>query len=148
MMSDPPVQSGLERLRDWAKGRGSPSPLDAAFGIVPADVNPGEVTLRAAPRANVGNVYGVAHGGWIATLIDAAAGAAVESVLAPGERYLTLSLNISYLRPVQPGDETVAVHGRIVRRGARVATSEARLHDPRSELCAVGVATCLIVQPA
>jgi uncharacterized protein (TIGR00369 family) len=148
MMSDSSVQGGLERLRLWAEGRASPSPLDTMFGIAPAQVNAGEVTLRATPRAEASNIYGVAHGGWIATLIDAATGAAVESTLAPGERYLTLNLNISYLRAVQSGAEAVVAHGRIVRRGARIATSEARLEDSRSELCALGVATCLIVPSA
>ena len=50
-----------------------------------------------------GNPYGIAHGGIVATMLDIAQGAAVAAYTEMGRRISTVSLQISYFKPVYTG---------------------------------------------
>ncbi len=134
--------SGIERLRQQIEaGAGSASAFEQGLGLRLAEVASGRVLFKAETRSGHENMYGKVHGGWTAGVLDAAAGAAVLSVLEPGETYTTLSLQLNYLRALQLGTE-VAIEAEIIRAGARVAISEARI-VAAGEVAAFAVATCM-----
>lgn len=82
----------------------------------------GVVTVRLDERHT--NVLGGAHGGLIATMLDAAMAAAVRAMLADEETSVTVQLAVTYLNAASPGDELVA-HGVVRKRGASVVVAEA-----------------------
>ena len=84
------------------------------------------------------------HGGVIATLLDTAAGCAVHSVLALGERYTSLDLTTKFLRAVTVDSGLLRAEGRVVQRGRRTALAEATLHDESGRQVAHATSTCLI----
>lgn len=131
--------SGLARLKA-RMSRASPG-YDRTLGIEVTEAERGRVLLTAPSRPDYANPSGVMHGGWIAGLLDAASGAAVESMLRPGENYTTLALQVNYLKAV-PADAVVRAEGRIIRAGGRVLTAEARVLAGE-DVAAVATATCL-----
>lgn len=132
---------GLEALLSRLGGEAVSSGFDRSFHIEVVDATSGSVVLKAPATPHHANASGAMHGGWIAGLLDAAAGAAVQSVLSRGEGYTTLALQVNYLRALQPGDQA-RIKGEIIRSGARVVTAEARLYVD-DDLCASATATCL-----
>lgn len=71
------------------------------------------------------NSQGVVHGGALFTLADTGMGAALYSLLGPGEGCATIEVKINYFRPVTAG--TVLCLCEVVHRGRTVANLEATL---------------------
>lgn len=95
----------------------------------------GSARLRFTAREEHLNQAGTLHGGVLATLVDAAMGAAVRST-ADGDVPATSQLTVTYLRPGTPGD--VAVTARVRTRGAHLTVCEADAEqDGRSLVHAV-----------
>ena len=82
------------------------------------------VTGRVEPRHL--NINSVVHGGVYATILDTAMGAAVLSVLGPGETAATTSLYVEFLRAAREGD-TLTARGEVLRRGRHLAFAEGNL---------------------
>ena len=128
----------------WKDGLAEPSETCLLLGVVVRHAEDGRIRLEAASSARFRNMNGTMHGGWVASLLDEAAGMAVLSTLPPGATYGTLSLNVSFLRAAEPDAERFTIEASVVKRGRRVTTGEARLLKPDGALCAIAVATCLI----
>jgi uncharacterized protein (TIGR00369 family) len=88
-------------------------------------VAPGEVRCTLTATEAHQNIGGVVHGSVTFALLDTAMGHALAGTLAPKEFCSTMQISIQYLRAARPGDPLVA-HGRVVRRGRRVAYLEGR----------------------
>ena len=73
------------------------------------------------------NINSVVHGGVYATILDTAMGAAVLSVLGPGETAATTSLYVEFLRAAREGD-TLTARGEVLRRGRHLAFAEGNLY--------------------
>lgn len=99
-------------------------PFEDGLGLALVDAQAGWVSYRATAVAAHANASGAMHGGWIAGLLDAVTGAAVATILGPGETHATVSLHVSYLRAVSAGT-TVGIEGGIVKEGGRIVTSTA-----------------------
>lgn len=145
---DPSVfdtMSGLDALSAMIRGD-LPSPTIARtlnFALVKAE--PGVAVFEGEANADYLNPAGMVHGGWAATLLDSALGCAVHTTLAPGERYTTVEMKVSYLRPIIAGKTgRLTCEGRIVNRGRTLALTEARLVDAEGKLYAHGTETCMI----
>ena len=82
------------------------------------------VTGRVEPRHL--NINSVVHGGVYATILDSSMGAAVLSVLGPGETAATTSLYVEFLRAAREGD-TLTARGEVLRRGQHLAFAEGNL---------------------
>lgn len=81
------------------------------------------------------NPNGVAHGGIIAAMLDNAMGA-VTHIHAPHKATATISMEVSYVRPVPLG-EPVRVDVRVSRIGRTVSHITARLYlaaEPKADL--------------
>ena len=99
------------------------------FGLRLGDVEPGVVTLHLELAEHHVNIQGLAHGGVLATIADAAMGLAVRSAVEPGRRHVTVAMDVHYLRPVARG--ALSATGRAVRVGRELAFAEAEVADER-----------------
>lgn len=135
---------GLKAMLDLLSGA-HPAPSMAAtlkFGLY--EVEEGRAAFRGLPTAEHLNPLGTVHGGWTATIMDSALGAAVMTTLKPGEAYTTVEFKVNLVRPLLPGMGEVFCEGRVVHRGRTLATSEASLKDRNGKLLAHGTETCAI----
>jgi len=100
------VGSGLDRIRRLAEDLAAP---DSAYipyshlGLTIDHAEKGHVELRWTPGAAILNRAGIVHGGYIATALDEACGLAASSASEPSTPFLTMSLNVDYLRPLLAG---------------------------------------------
>lgn len=83
------------------------------------------------------NPAGIAHGGFLAAILDDAAGMAVASAFPRWVPQLTVHLEVDYLAPVLPGI-VHRVEGEVVRHGRSSSLGDARILDPDGRLCARG----------
>jgi uncharacterized protein (TIGR00369 family) len=142
------AEDGLTFLRGVLDGRHPAPPISRTLGFAATEVEAGRVVFRGTPSPAVLNPLGTVHGGWAATLLDSAMACAVHTTLEAGQAYTTLEMKLNYVRPILPDAGEVVCEGRVVHRGASVATSEGRLLDGRGKLLAHGTETCLIFDAA
>ncbi len=111
---------------------------DAPFyrwsGMEIADAEDGSVTLALELADHHLNIQGLAHGGVIATLADAAMSLSLRSALEPGRRHVSVEIGVHYLRPVTRG--RVRAIGRAVRIGREIAYAQADVLDANDRLLA------------
>jgi len=100
---------------------------EVGFRVVVTKSRPGDCTVAGKVERRHLNINGVVHGGVYATILDTAMGAAVVSLLNPGETTATTSLYVEFLRAAREGD-TLTARGRIQRRGRHIAFVEGDLH--------------------
>lgn len=135
---------GLSQLEVMIAGEFPAPPIARTLGFTLVEVEPGRAVFAGIPAFDHLNPLGTVHGGWAATLLDSALGCAVHTTLKAGEAYTTVEFKVSLVRPILPETGEVTCEGRIVHRGARIATSEASLRGPDGKLYAHGSETCLI----
>lgn len=85
----------------------------------------------------------IAQGGFITAWLDAAM---AHAVLHDSDQILnvaSLEIKVSFLERVGPGPGIV--HGRVVRRGKRVAFMEGDLYNPDGKLAAQATSTGMLV---
>jgi uncharacterized protein (TIGR00369 family) len=110
------------------------------------DVADGRASFTARPAEQHYNPIGVVHGGFAATLLDSAMGAAVHSTLPAGSGYTTLETKFNLARAITIKTGQIICTGQVVHRGARVCTAEARLKSAGDKtLLAHGTSTCMII---
>jgi uncharacterized protein (TIGR00369 family) len=140
-------RTGLEFLQAMIDGT-LPSPTMArSLGFRLVEVEEGRAVFEGEPGPGLLNPLGSVHGGLALTLIDSAAGCAVHTTLPAGIGYTTVETKVNFTRPIAPDGGTVRCEGRIVSRGRRIATAEARLVDAGGKLLAHGSSTLMILQP-
>lgn len=117
---------------DDLRERLAASPFHSAFGLEVVDAESGSVTLSWQASENDLNLQGLIHGGPLSTLADTAMGLAVRTAIAPGQRHVTISMQVQFLRPGKPG--RMRATGRVVRVGSTVAFAEAEVVDERERI--------------
>lgn len=139
--------TGLEFLRGMIAGD-QPSPLmSRTLGFRLVEVEEGVAVFEGEPSPSLLNPLGAVHGGWALTLIDSATGCAVHATLPPGVGYTTVETKVNFTRAIAPDGGTVRCEGRVVTRGRRIATAEARLLDAEGRVLAHGTSTLMILEP-
>jgi uncharacterized protein (TIGR00369 family) len=137
--------SGIEFMAAIRDGDIPPAPMQELLGFSLDEVGDGRVVFSAVPGELHYNPIGVVHGGVAATLLDSAMGAAVHTTMAAGEGYTTLETKCNFVRAITAATGRVLAEGRVVHRGGRIATAEARLTAERDgKLLAHGTSTCLL----
>lgn len=116
---------------------------EVGFRVDPAQSGPGDCTVTGHVERRHLNINGVVHGGVYATILDTAMGAAVVSILAPGETTATTSLYVEFLRAAREGD-VLSARGRIQRRGRHIAFVEGELHGAGGQRLSQGHGTWYI----
>jgi uncharacterized protein (TIGR00369 family) len=144
--SDPGILSlsGIEQIRHWL-AQGSRPPINDLLDLDLVEVEEGRAVFEGTPSRRAYNPIGSVHGGYAATLLDSACGIAVHSRLAPGQRYTTLELKISYMRAMTEMTGRVRAEGVVTSMGRRVAFSEAKIIDANGRLLATATSTLLVI---
>jgi uncharacterized protein (TIGR00369 family) len=139
------ASSGLDFLRAIVAGELPPAPIQALLGFHLIEADEGRVVFRGEPGPQHYNPIGSVHGGFAATLLDSATGAAVHSTLPQGSAYVTLEVKYNLVRAITAETGRVLAEGNVVHRGKTVATVEATLKaEEGGALLAHGTSTCLI----
>jgi uncharacterized protein (TIGR00369 family) len=136
--------SGAELFEKMRLGEIAEPPFARLLGIELFDVGEGKVTMTLPPREMHYNPMGCVHGGILTTLLDSVMSAAVHAALPTGKGYLTLTLNINFLKPVYEHTGEIMAHGTVVSIRRQVAAAEGRIVDPKGDICATGTATCMV----
>jgi uncharacterized protein (TIGR00369 family) len=142
------THTGLELLRAIIDGTLPQAPMGHTLGFRLVAAEPGMTRFRGEPGEYQLNPMGVVHGGWSATLLDSAMGAAVMSTCDAHTAHVTTQLNIHFTGVIDSGSGAVIAEGRVLHRGARLATAEGRLTDGDGKLLAHGTASCLLMPRA
>ena len=85
-----------------------------ALGMVLEHVGPGSARLAMPVRDDMANGHGIAHGGMVFALADAAFAYACN---AHGERAVAAHCALTFLRPGRVGDRLVARAAEVAREG-------------------------------
>ena len=120
-------------------------PMAALLGIRLLEVAEGRALLAGQATERVYNVMGIAHGGFLATLLDSAIFCAVNASRLDGSArpFATVDLKVTYLRPLRREVGEVRCEATVIHAGKRVATAEARVVDEAGKIYAHGTATCM-----
>lgn len=137
--------SGLDYLRAIASGRVPQPPISATLGFELVEADEGLARFRGVPAEYHYNPMGTVHGGFACTLLDSAMSSAVMTVLDADTMYTTAQLAVHLTRPITEATGPVIAEGKLVNRGARIATAEGRLCDLNGKLLAHGTTTCLLM---
>ncbi len=98
-------------------------PFAHLLGMTPQNAGPGwvEVALQITPQHTQHD--GIVHGGVVAALADTGAALAALTLIAPGQRVVTIEFKINFLRPALGG--TLLCRGEVLRPGRNVTVTEA-----------------------
>jgi len=119
-------------------------PIGRTLSFDPVRIGNGEAVFQSQPSHDHYNPLGIAHGGYITTLLDSAMGCAVHSLLKAGQGYTTVELKVNFLRPVTEATGLVRAEGRVLNQSRNLALAEARLVDGAGRLLAHATSTCQI----
>ncbi|CCK25043.1 thioesterase superfamily protein [Streptomyces davaonensis JCM 4913] len=138
------LASGMDFLREMQAGRLPAPPVSATLDFTLDEVEEGRAVFSMTPGEEHYNPIGSVHGGVYATLLDSAAGCAVQSTLPPGMGYTSLDLNVKFLKRITADTGKVRAIGTIVNRGRTTALAEAKLVDADERLLAHATSSCLL----
>jgi uncharacterized protein (TIGR00369 family) len=137
-------RSGLDVLHAIATGELPPPPIMSTLDMSGIRIEDGLVVFQLTPQEFHYNPLGTMHGGVLATLLDSAAGCAVQTTLPAGTAYTSLDLTTKFLRPVTVGSGELRCEGTVLSRGSRVALAQAQVVDGARRLVAHATSSCLI----
>lgn len=140
------TMSGIEYMRAVVRGEVPPPPIAVTMRLRPVELEEGRVVFEGEPGEEHYNPIGVVHGGYAATLLDSALGCAVHTTLPAGVAYTSLGLEAKFVRPITRDTGRVLCEAKVLYRGRKQATAEARLTAAEGgKLIAHGIATCMIL---
>ena len=137
--------SGLETLEKFKDGVFPHPTMAITIPMEIKDVKKGSIEFTAVANDMHLNPMGGVHGGFAATVLDSATGAAVHTMLLPGESYGTIDLNVKMLKPV-PKEIELRAKGTVIHISGRLGISEATLKDHEGNLYAHATSTCMILR--
>jgi uncharacterized protein (TIGR00369 family) len=137
--------SGLEILKKLKDGVFPDPTMAVTIPMKIKEVEKGAIEFKAVAGGMHLNPMGGVHGGFAATVLDSATGAAVHSMLRQGESYGTVDLNVKMLKPVPLGKE-LSAKGKVIHMSKRLGISEATLTDDEGSIYAHATSTCMILR--
>lgn len=124
-----------------------PSPLPHPFaellGFEVAERGEGRSRMELEVEPRHMNPHGLVHGAVLYALADTGMGAALSSVLEPGETCTTIEIKINYLRPWKEG--TLRCDTRVVSRGRTTAMLQSDLYDGAERHLAMATGTFAVL---
>jgi uncharacterized protein (TIGR00369 family) len=139
--------SGIDAMRAMLAGQIPPPPIVRTLGLELLEIGDGRAVFGARAAEYMYNPIGSVHGGVYATLLDSAAGCAVQTKLPAGTGYTTLDLTVKFLRGMNAASGLVRCTGSVTHLGRRTALAEARIEDEAGRLLATAISSCLILAP-
>jgi uncharacterized protein (TIGR00369 family) len=135
---------GIDFVRAMFDGTLPTPPIMQTIEPFDCSAEQGFAVMHSIPGLRHYNPIGAVHGGYAATLLDAAMGLAVHTLCPPGTGYTTLEFKVSFMKAITLETGRIRVEGRILSFGRRAATAEGKIIDPDGRLLAHGTTTCLI----
>ena len=123
-------------------------PLASICNTIPMkgiEASEGRVLFEAIADGRHLNPLGGVHGGFAATVMDAVTGCAIHSMLAPGDGYATIDLNVKMLKPV-PQNTVLLAEGTVINISKSLGISQGSLRDASGKLYAHATATCMLAR--
>jgi uncharacterized protein (TIGR00369 family) len=136
---------GQEYLAGELRGEAPPAPISATNRMRLHEVGQGRAVFVGRPGEEHANAVGSVQGGWTTSLLDAAMGSAVHSMLPAGVTYATIDIKVNFVRPIVTDAGELFGIGEIIHVGRRLATAEGRVEDAEGRLYAHGTTTALIL---
>ncbi|WP_371582342.1 PaaI family thioesterase [Streptomyces sp. NBC_01314] len=136
--------TGVEVLRDLLERRLPAPPIVAALDFALDEVEESRVVFALVPGEEHCNFLGSVHGGVYATLLDSAAGGAVQSTLPQGTACTSLDLSVKFLRSNTVDTGKVRAIGTVVSRGRQTALAQAQSVDAKDRLLAHATSSCML----
>ena len=136
--------SYLDIFRAVAAGELPQAPIGQLMGFEILEVEEGRVVVGSQPGEQHCNPNGYAHGGYAATLLDAAMYCAIATSLKDRTPWTTIELKINYVRPLAPSTGLLRAEGQVIHVGRRAGTAEGRLTDLAGKLYAHGTTSCMV----
>lgn len=121
----------------WMRDRGVTAPHVDLLGYRVEAYEPGHAVLTWEVPRPLLNPAGIAHGGFLAAILDDASGMAIASSYPRWVPQLTVNLHVDYLAPVVAGVPH-RVEGQLVRRGRSTSLADATITSPDGQLLARG----------
>jgi uncharacterized protein (TIGR00369 family) len=123
-------------------------PVMATLGVTLEEVEPGQVVLAMAHRAELSQQHGFLHAGMVATALDSACGYAAFTLMPAQAGVLTIEFKINLLAPAR--GPRLRIEGRVKKAGRQISVvdGEAYQHEPGSserKLVATMTATIMTV---
>lgn len=146
--ADPGEPSGLELLMAMVGGMEPSPPMAKTLGFSLVSVSPGEATFECAIGPHLLNPFGTVHGGLALALLDSAAGCALHTLLPHGVGYASVETRANYTQALRADSGTVRAVGKLLSKGRRIATAEAKLYIANGDLVAHGSSTLMILHAA
>lgn len=120
------TEAATSYLRSMASGARPHPPHSHLLGVQITSVDPGRVTMTWIPPEQLLNPVGTIHGGFVAAVLDMAAGLAAASNRDHFVHHLTLEIHVDFLAPAKQG--TVhTVLGRAIRTGKTSSLADATI---------------------
>jgi uncharacterized protein (TIGR00369 family) len=139
-----PTMTGLEYLEAMIAGELPPPPIGKLMGMNLVSAAAGTATFTCTPDESHYNPIGIVHGGLVCTLLDSAAGCAVQSTLPAGIGYTSIEIKVSYLRPLHRDSGELTCVGTLVKPGRRVAFADAQVTDAAGRVIATATSSLLV----
>ncbi len=137
--------SGREFLQAMIDGKLPAPSIATTMSFRFVEIGEGFAALEGDAGPHLLNPLGTVHGGWALTLIDSAAGCAAHTLLPAGVGYTTIETKANFSRPITPDTGTVRAEGRVVGRGRRIISCDARVIDAKGRLLAHGTSTLMVL---
>ena len=139
------TMSGLEYMTAVSEAEVPPPPIAVLMRYRPVEIEEGRVVFEGEPGEEHYNPIGVVHGGYAATMLDAAMGLATHTAIPIDCGYSTIDLNVTYLKSLRADSAPVTAEGRAIHVGRRLVACEAELKDRHGKLCARATATFMVI---
>jgi uncharacterized protein (TIGR00369 family) len=140
--------TGLEVNEAIRDGRLPEPTLSRVLGIRCVAVSEGEVSADLTPREDLENLGATIHGGVLAALLDTVMGAALQTRLSAGEKFATIDLKVTYLRPLSQASGVMRATGRVINAGRRIAYVEGEIRDSSAALAVHAVGNFALLTEA
>jgi acyl-CoA thioesterase len=122
---------GLQLLKS-VKENIENEPYAKLLGIKVVLLEPGHSSVTMKVRADYGNIFGIAHGGAVFSLLDVAFGSAANSY---GTVAVALNVSINYIRPANAGD-VLSAEAQEIARSKKVASFFIKAKNQSGEIIA------------
>ena len=137
--------SGREFLEAIIDGRLPAPPIARTLSFWLTEIGDGFAVFEGDVGEHLLSPLGIVHGGWALTLIDSATGCAGQTILPAGSSYATVETKVNFSRPITKDSGRVRAEGRVVARGRRIISCDARIVDAGGRLLAHGTSTLMVL---
>jgi uncharacterized protein (TIGR00369 family) len=112
------------------------------IGLHEKELKNGTSIIELPIKREITQRRGTVHGGVLASMVDAAVGASIRSLLSNDETAATVEMKINYIRPAI-GEKLIG-KGKVINKGKTLAVGEAQILNDDGKVVASGTATYMI----